>query len=181
MRFLAAPAMVLTLSACTTAPTVDPDVLLVDVSCNPFGASLYQANTKTLLGYCPTTLVYRLRDKDRASGVAMLNGIQAIWVSGASAAVDRSTFQLSHGLHQAIAFDRPRDAPHYDIDANYALEIEKNHIQQQQARQAEVQATIDQFGNAVAAANAAYTNPPPRTSVNCTTNRIGNTSYTNCF
>lgn len=111
-----------------------------------------------------------------------LRGITAYWVSGASSSVNTINANLQNGLHQNFQFERPRDFPNYQADANYALELEKIRILKAQAEAQETQAAIATVNNAIAAANAAYaTAPPPNLGTHCTTRYLGNTAYTNCY
>jgi hypothetical protein len=138
--------------------------------------------TLTPIGNCPTTLQYKITAQDKANGYMTVRGVTAYWVSGASSSVNAINVNLQNGLHQNIRFERPRDFPAYDTDANYALNLEKNRILRAQAEAQETQAGIATFNNAVAAANAAYANaPPPNLGTHCTTRYLGNTAYTDCY
>ncbi len=202
--------LVLVLTACAGL-FVDPNTLLVDFVCNPEGATLYQnqvnnasptnslntcpptfvacrspyvttAGTFTAVGTCPTTLQYKITDQDRARGYVSLKGITAYWVSGASSSVNFINANLQNGLHQNLRFERPRDFPNYEADANYALNLEKVRILRAQAEAQETQAAIATLNNAVAAANAAFAAAPaPNFGTHCTTRYLGNTAYTDCY
>jgi hypothetical protein len=138
--------------------------------------------TLTAAGACPTTLQYKITDQDRARGYIILRGITAYWVSGASSSVNSINANLQNGLHQNFRFERPRDFPNYEADANYALNLEKVRILRAQAEAQETQAAIATLNNAVAAANAAYAAAPaPNLGTHCTTRYLGNTAYTDCY
>ena len=122
-------------------------------------------------GICPVTLQYKITDQDRARGYVMLRGVTAYWVSGATSSVNSINANLQNGLHQNFHFERPRSFPAYDVDANYALNLEKTRILKQQAEEQESQAAIATFNNAVAVANAAYANAPPPPAI----------THTNCY
>jgi hypothetical protein len=133
------------------------------------GATLYQEITLRI-GTCPATVTYKITDQDRARGSMTLKGVTAFWVSGVSSSVSKITANLQNGLHQHFVFERPRDAPSYSVDANYALELEKNRLLKQQVEAIEnITVTVDQ------------STPAPTLQTHCTTNRIGTTSYTNCY
>lgn len=141
-----------------------------------------RSGTLTPVGNCPLTARYPISAQDKANGYMTLKGVTAYWVSGASSSVNAINVNLQNGLHQNIRFERPRDFPAYDTDANYALNLEKNRILRAQAEAQETQAAIATFNNAVAAANAAYANaPPPNLGTHCTTRYLGNTAYTDCY
>jgi hypothetical protein len=157
---------------------VDPNTLYVDYVCTPQGATLYQAGDNTNRGACPTTLTYKITDADRARGYAVLRGMTAYWVSGASSSVSSINAYLANGLHQNFHFERPRNIPGYDVDANYALNLEKNQLLGAQMQAAQVSAAASVVAAANAAAPAA---PAPRLGTRCTTTNIAGTLYTNCY
>jgi hypothetical protein len=140
-------------------------------------------NTLTAVGTCPSTLQYKITDQDKARGYISLRGITAYWVSGASSSVNSINANLQNGRHQNFRFERPRDFPNYETDANYALNLEKLRIMRAQAEAQETQAAIATLNNAVAAANAAFAAPVPAPNLgtHCTTRFLGNTAYTDCY
>jgi hypothetical protein len=175
----------LLVTACTGIG-VDPNTMVVDFVCDPQGATLYQID-KVNIGSCPTTLKYQITDEARARGYMELRGITAVWVSGASSSVNLIRADLQKGLRQNFRFDRPRSMPNYDVDANYALQLEKIRIMRAQAEaqkaQADAQqaeATIAALNSAIAAANSAYT-APRNNEQHCTTTYLGNTAHTDCY
>jgi len=149
----------------------DPNTLHVSYACNPEGATLYQDATNTALGTCPASFPYPITDQDRARGYMLLKGITAKWVSGASTSTAHPmTAYLKEGLQQHVRFERPRDVAGYDIDANYALNLQGNRILATQAQDAANAAALGNLNNALAAANAAYASrPPPATTLPATT------------
>jgi hypothetical protein len=157
-----------TLAACASLAE-DTSTLYVDFVCNPAGATLYQEN-KLNFGTCPRTITYKITDQDRARGSMTLKGVTAFWVSGVSSSIPTINASLANGLHQHFNFERPRDAPGYSIDANYALDIEKTRLMKQQVDAIEnITVTVDQ------------STPAPTLRTHCTTNHIGQMAYTNCF
>ncbi len=168
--------LLLMLTACAGIG-VDPNTLYVDYICTPQGATLYELNT-TNLGICPGTVHYAVTDRDRQNGYVALKGITAHWVSGASSSVGQITAYLKNGLHQNFRFERPRNIPGYDVDANYALNLEKNRLLRAQAEAAQVAAAA----SVVTAVNsAAPPTPAPTLGTHCTTTSIAGTLYTNCY
>ena len=151
----------------------DNNTLYVEYVCNPAGATLYQENTLNI-GMCPRTVTYTIADADRTRGNMTLKGVTAFWVSGVSSSTTPTiTANLQNGQRQSFRFERPRDAPNYNVDANYALELEKARL-----LRAQVEAVQDVAANsAVVAANSA----PPPLRTHCTTSTIGGTTYTNCY
>ena len=136
----------------------------------------------TPVGTCPLTARYPISAQDKANGYMTLKGVTAYWVSGASSSVSTISANLQNGLHQNFRFERPRDFPAYDTDANYALNLEKNRILRAQAEAQENQAAAATLANALIAANAARANaPPPNLGTHCTTSYLANYAYTNCY
>jgi hypothetical protein len=156
----------------------DPNTIYVDYVCTPRGATLYELNM-TNLGMCPGTVHYPITDQDRKNGYVALKGITAHWVSGASSSVSSINAYLTNGLHQNFRFERPRNLPGYDVDANYALNLEKNQLLRAQTEAAQVTAAA----SVVTAINSSVPTPapPPTLGTRCTTTNIGNTLYTNCY
>lgn len=153
----------------------DSNTLYVQYICNPAGATLYQENTVNL-GMCPRTVTYPITEADRARGYVLLKGVTAFWVSGVSSSTTPTIMAyLKSGQQQHFRFERPRDAPNYSVDANYALQLEKA-----QLLRAQVEAIQDVATNsAVIATNSEQ--PAPSLRTHCTTNTIGGTTYTNCY
>lgn len=123
------PALVLTslLCGCNT--------LTMNYTCNPAGATLYQ-NDGQNLGLCPNAVNYGLTAEDKQRGYLNIPGTTAKWVSGASSYTTPTiTVNLANGHNQSLNFERPRDVAGYDIDANYALKLQRNAIMAQQAQE----------------------------------------------
>jgi hypothetical protein len=106
----------LTLGACTSSLFDDPNTLYVSFSCTPRGSTLYQDAVD--IGSCPTTLQYKITEQDKANGYKLLKSITSFWVSGTSISSPEIMAYLKNGLRQEYHFDRPRNVPNYDIDAN---------------------------------------------------------------
>lgn len=152
----------------------DPNTLRVEFICNPAGATLYQDNVN--LGSCPTTLSYKISEENRSQGYVTLKGLTAYWVSGASSSANSISAELRNGLRQDFHFERPRGAPNYDVDANYALNLEKNRI-----LRAQVEAIQNQ-NITVTMDNQSTPTTAPQRRTNCTSTRgVGGAVYTNCY
>jgi hypothetical protein len=123
-------------------------------------------------------MTYKVTDEDRARGYVLLRGMTAYWVSGASSSVGSINAPLANGLHQNFRFERPRNIPGYDVDANYALNLEKNQLLRTQAEAAQVAAAA----SVITAINSAT--PPaaaPTVGTRCTTRNVAGTLYTDCY
>ena len=111
---------------------------------DPPGATLYENGRA--VGTAPRTLVYSVSKEDKARGYMSLTGITARWVSGASASISSLTANLSQGLRQSYSFQRP-DVPGSDVDANYALQLQRNAILEEQAAAQRSQAAAAAYAN----------------------------------
>ncbi len=99
---------------------------------DPEGATLYQGGTR--FGYTPVTLTYQdVSYLFRAGNCLTLQPVQVRWASGAAATVTGLKGCPAQGYWQQYSILRPTDTPGADIDANFALQLERNGIQQQQA------------------------------------------------
>jgi hypothetical protein len=148
----------------------DPNTLFVTFMCDPIGATLYQVDN-VKLGDCPLRLQYKIASQDRERGYVVLRGVTAFWVSGASSSVNSINAYLKNGLEQQFGFDRPRSIPNYDVDANYAFNLEQNRILREQAHAQETQAILGVLGTTLR----------PNIGTHCTTAYVGTTAYTNCY
>ncbi len=104
--------------------------------CDPAGATLYEAGTDKNFGTCPTTVNYAISKEAKQKGFIDLNGINTIWVSGATVSLPTIHVNLEVGNNQRFLFNRPRNIPNYDIDANYSLNLQRNAIMATQAQEA---------------------------------------------
>jgi hypothetical protein len=101
-----------------------------------------------------------------------LKGVTAFWVSGVSSSIGTINANLANGLQQHFNFERSRDAPNYSVDANYALELEKQRL---------MRAQVEALQNINVTVEQPASSPMPTLRTHCTTSNIGNTSYTNCY
>jgi hypothetical protein len=99
---------------------------------DPEGATLYQGTTR--LGYTPITLTYQdVSYIFRAGNCIALQPVQIRWASGAAAAVTNLKGCPAQGYRQQYSILRPTNAPGADIDANFAVQLQRNGILEQQA------------------------------------------------
>ncbi len=105
--------------------------LYVTYLSHPPGAALYENDR--VFGYCPLILEYNITQEDRQRGYMVLRGLTARWVSGASATVPSVQANLNNGTSQQFTFLRPEGAEGLQTDLQFALDLERNRILQQQA------------------------------------------------
>lgn len=158
-------AVSLSTAACSTK------TLHVTYLSHPPGAALYEG--ERAFGYCPLTLEYTITQADRQRGYMVLRGLTARWVSGARASVSSIQADLNNGTTQQFTFLRPEEAAGLQIDASFALDIERNRILQQQAEAQQNQAFWQMY-NAVM---NQYQQPQP---LSCSSYVVGNIVQTQC-
>lgn len=141
----------------------------------PEGAYISEKGTGTVYGMAPATVFYDskvLASSKGADGCYRVKGLDARWVSGATAGLELITLcGASNGTYN-ITFSRAPNYPDLERDLQFALQLQSIRAQQQQAR-AEQDA-------AAAAVYRAFTLPQQK-PVNCTSIQIGNTVQTNCY
>lgn len=158
------------LSGCATT-------LKVTYDSDPQGAVLYQGQQK--FGYTPYTLQYQVSDEDKKRGHKIIEGTTVRWASGATAKVNSLRVDLNHtdgwhGLSRGFTFQRPEGVPGSDVDARFALELERTRAIRRQAAAQERQAAAQEER---ARAGSGMTTSP----TNCTSTVIGNTVNTSCY
>jgi hypothetical protein len=152
MKMLACALGVALLTGCASQ-------LRITYDSDPRGATLYQNGQP--FGTTPVTLNYQADQTFRNGGCMALRGTEVKWASGASASISSLTACSSTGYQQLFTFMRP-DVPGRDIDANFALQLQRNRIMQQ--------------SNAIQLYNA--TRPAP--TVRCSSRQVGFTVQTVC-
>jgi hypothetical protein len=138
---------------------------------DPPGATLYQDGQP--IGKTPTTLTYQATPAFKSGGCQQLRGTLVRWVSGAEASISSLNVCASTGWGQQYTFTRP-SVPGLDVDANFALQLQRNAILRDQANSA---ATANLL-QAIQPPAPAYS---PRRPIDCTSRRIGNTVQTDCW
>jgi hypothetical protein len=99
---------------------------------DPEGASLYEGGR--LLGYTPMTLTYAASRAAFAHNECLrLNSMHVRWASGVVGSAPNLQACPAPGYSQQYVFKRPSDLPGAEIDATYAVELERNPLMQQQA------------------------------------------------
>jgi hypothetical protein len=117
-----AAACVVLLTGCATG-------IHVTYSSDPPGATLYQGGQP--MGMTPYTLTYQADETFKKGGCMLLQGTNVKWASGATAAIFSLNACQTVGWRQTYMFVRP-DVAGRDVDANFALQLQRNGIMQQQ-------------------------------------------------
>lgn len=141
--------------------------LQVDYVSDPPGATLYEGGK--VLGVTPTRITYQPSKDFTAGGCMDLNGTAVKWASGATAEITHLNVCKAQGTQQHYVFSRP-DVPGRDIDANFALQLQRNGILQSQANAANTAATLQLM----------QTLQPTRPQMNCQSYRAGIMVNTTC-
>lgn len=149
---------------------------------DPSGAALYCDDK--VMGYTPFKVIYPLPPELKNERYVKTLSTKVVWASGASTSVDFLTLDRDINSDFQFTFYRP-DVPGREIDANFALQLERNRILEQQA-QAQRNQAFWQMYNAMQNQNRqsytpTYTPPPPRRPLNCTSRQVGDTVYTDCY
>jgi len=157
--------------------------LRVTYNSEPIGAALYEGST--FLGTTPVTINYNVTEEQRKAGRMLLRGTSVRWVSGASANISSLTADMQqYGYHQTFTFRRPDGVPGYDVDANYALQLQRNAIMllqaASQAQAAQQQQYFQQQQLQLQRQQMLQQQFRPPSNFNCTSNVIGSYIYTNC-
>jgi len=101
--------------------------------------------------------------------------VKAVWASGASR---ETTYQLDRNRNSHFICFIPRpDVPGREADMNFALQLERNRILQQQVK-AQQDAAFWQMYGAMLQQQQSFR---PNTPINCTSRTIGGTTYTDCW
>lgn len=161
---LFALASLLALTGCATTG------LSVVYHSDPEGATIYQDGAP--VGVTPARLNYVPNASFTGGGCQQLRGLTAKWVSGAQASITSLNACANVGRQQTYTFVRP-DIPGRDVDAMYALELQRNAILRQQA----------QAANSAAAAQWLRATQPqyrPPAFVNCNSYQMGTVVQTTC-
>lgn len=104
--------------------------LQIQYQSDPPGATLYQDGQP--VGMTPYTLKYQPDEAFRNGGCMLVRPTEVKWASGATASTGGTLRACkSTGVQQTYMFIRP-DMPGRDIDMNFALQIQRNGIMQQQ-------------------------------------------------
>ena len=97
---------------------------------DPPWATLYDGQRP--VGYTPFTLIYNISPEEKNKRYLKLQGPRVVLASGVSTSIDSLTLDRGTGSGFHFTFSR-QDAPGRELDANFALQLERNRILQQQA------------------------------------------------
>ncbi len=119
-------------------------------NCDPIGAKLVEDGSGTVFD-CPVTLAYQIPPGQSSTNI---NGMTAVWISGAKTHRPGSTLYASVGANQIITNPIARDptVPGMAEDDQYALQLQEMANQQAQSAMAANQEAQNRqvFSNAVA-------------------------------
>ena len=156
--------------------------LKLQVQSNPPGASVYQAGQ--LVGQTPVNLTYtdpKYLERFKAGQCVQTMPLTIVWVSGAK---QESAVNLCPNIGWSQVYTANRGyGPGMDVDANYALQLQRNSIMQQQASQQAYQTYLQQqqLNTQQQQLQQQQMQNLYRPSVNCTSRAYGNTVNTNCY
>jgi hypothetical protein len=140
----------------------------------PEGAFITERGTGKSYGTTPVVLYYDgielLKYKD-SGGCYLVKGLDARWVSGASASLESIRLCGSNLGDYNISFNRDPTQPDLERDLEFALKVQALRTQQQQAKAAQ---------DAAAATLFSAWATTQRTSVKCTSTQFGDVIRTNC-
>ena len=144
----------------------------VDYGSDPIGATVYEDGRS--LGTTPMSVRYEPDETFKRGGCMRTKGTSAVWASGARAQISYLELCASRGMVQNYVYGRP-DVPGREIDANFALQLQRNAIMRQQANSAAT-------ANYLMLLNANRPAPPsfPQ-QTNCRTVYSGNVANTQCY
>ena len=147
---------------------------------DPSGATIYQG--EKVFGYAPVTVNVSVRPEDQELSVIKLLGIKAIWASGVSRSIEYISLDRDKGSAFKYIFARP-DVTGRDIDVNFALQLERNQIMRMQAEAQQSQAALQMYNTMLNQYRQSYvpTYTPISKPLSCTSRRIGNNVYTDCY
>lgn len=168
-----------------SAAPLSADTLEITIVSDPAGASVSVHNGTPITGYAPVTIRYSVsKGFFKRSTCETLSGVTVTWVSGAEASVPSLRACPHNGKKQQIVFRRPTEVPGREIDAQFALELYRLTLMQQEAKQARNAARWQAIGQAFqdyAQRQQEITNQFLQRQLRCTSNMIGDTVYTNCY
>lgn len=147
---------------------------------DPPGATLYEG--QRAVGYTPFTLMYNILPEARNAQSLKVQGVKVVWASGVSTSVDHLILDRGKGSNFHFTFSRP-DVPGRELDANFALQLERNRILQQQAQAQQGQAFWQMYNSMLNQYRQTYvpTYTPTSKSFNCTSRQVGSYVYTDCY
>ena len=165
---------ILFLAGCAT------NQLQLTIYSDPPGATIYQG--EKVLGYAPLNVRVNEPPEDQKSTIIKVSDAKAVWASGVSRSLKYINLDRSKFTRFQFTFVRP-DVPGREIDVNFALQLERNRILQQQAQAQQDQAFWQMYSTTLNQYRQSYV-PAYTTgfkSFNCTSRRVGSYVYTDCY
>ena len=150
--------------------------LQLTIYSDPPGATIYQGGN--VLGYAPLKVRVNAPQYDQGSPIIKVSDAKAVWASGVSRGLQYIALDRSKYRNFQFTFNRP-DVPGREIDVNFALQLERNQILQQQAQAQKDQVFFQMLNQYRQTYVPTYT--PTSKSFHCTSNRIGSYVYTDCY
>lgn len=146
---------------------------------DPPGATFYEWGVA--VGYTPFTRIIKPpgRPEDRRGNLVVSANV--VWASGARTNINYLTFDLSEGSQFSFTFVRP-DVPGREIDGNFAIQLERNRLLQEQVKAQQAQAYWQMYNTMLNQYRQSYTPTTPTSkSFNCTSRQVGNNIFTDCY
>lgn len=163
------------------------------VHSQPMGAQVSEVGTGQVFGIAPVRVVYNAQALSRhrnSSGCYIVKGMQARWISGATAVLDPISLCEGSTGSYTITLNRDTSTPGFDQDMKFSLQVQAVRAQQQQAQAAQDAAASQAFINAMRMMQAPQAAPPPQVqppfvnplspTINCTSYQSGNYVNTRC-
>lgn len=145
---------------------------------DPPGATFYEWGVA--VGYTPFTRIIKPPDRPEGTPGKLVVSANVIWASGARTNIKYLTFDLSGGSQFYFTFVRP-DIPGREIDANFAIQLERNRLLQEQVKAQQAQVYWQMYNTMLNQYRQSYIPPTPTSkSFNCTSRQVGNYIYTDC-
>lgn len=140
----------------------------VTVFSDPLGATVYANTAAQRAGYSPVLVKYKFNAKAWKSGACQpVQPIKVRWVSGAEATLNAIRVCPANGTKQELTFMRPDGMAGVEVDASFAIELQRISAGQASAAYAAAQA----------AAGAVVVQKP----VYCTSRLVGSRVFTTCL
>ena len=145
---------------------------------DPPGAAVYEG--QKAFGFTPVKVFVSIPPEMQKSRIIRINETKAVWASGAYSTVPYIELDLQQNSNFYFTFIRP-NVPGREADLNFALQLERNRILQQQAQAQTDQAAMQAYGVLLNSFNRPTYSPNYNKSLNCTSNINGNYIYTDCW
>lgn len=145
---------------------------------DPPGATLYRQGVP--VGLTPQVVRFPAGEGFEKQGQCVtIPAVQAKWASGAQTALPDQQICPPQGLEHRFLFVRP-DVPGRDVDMNFALQLDRNRIMQEQAEAARQRAENERRRIEEERRRRAEAARQANKPTTCTTTTQGNTTTTTC-